>query len=202
MIWACYGLCQHPEIQTRLRAEIRAHLPSPVGSSDVTSLDIDRVPYLTAVCNEILRYYDVFVWTRREAGVDTSLLGQRIPKGTAIVIPFRAIHRDKSIWGEDADTFNPDRWVSNSKSGTPRLTSGGAKSNFGVMSFFHGPRSCIGEAFARAEFACLLAAWVGRFEFELNDKAQLDEKNLKTAGGFTTGPVDGLDVRVKIVPGW
>ncbi|KAG0646456.1 Cytochrome P450 monooxygenase FUM15 [Hyphodiscus hymeniophilus] len=201
MTWACYGLCQHPEVQTRLRNEIRGRLPSPAGADDITSLDIDRIPYLKAVCNEVLRYYDVFVWTRREAAVDTSLLGQPIPKGTAMVIPFRAIHRDKSLWGHDADVFNPDRWMSDSSSGSSRV-SGGATSNFGVMSFLHGPRSCIGENFARAEFACLLAAWVGRFEFELNDKREMDEEKLKTAGGFTTGPVNGLDVRIRIVDGW
>jgi cytochrome P450 len=202
MIWATYGLSQHPDIQKRLRAEVRAKLPSPVGASDVTSVDIDKVPYLIAVCNEILRFYDVFVWTRREAGIDTSLCGQHIPKGTSIVIPFTAIHRDKSIWGDDADVFNPDRWMPDEKSGSTRVTNGGVTSNFGVMSFLHGPRSCIGEAFARAEFACLLAAWVGQFEFELNDKNEMNRENLETGGGFTVGPINPLDIRVRVIPGW
>ncbi|KAM3427171.1 hypothetical protein NHJ13734_009089 [Beauveria thailandica] len=47
------------------------------------------------------------------------------------------------------------------------------------MPFLHGPRSCIGMSFAKGEFACLLAAWVGHFEFELRDKAMLDEANIK-----------------------
>ena len=196
LTWATYGLCQHPDIQKKLRDEVRAKLPSPAGNSDITSFDIDRVPYLSAVCNEILRYYDVFVWTWREAAVDTSLLGQPIPKGTKLVLPFSAIHRDRKLWGEDADKFDPERWIAD------KSKNGGPESNFAFMSFLHGPRSCIGEAFARAEYACLLAAWVGRFEFELNDQKEMDEKNLEVAGGFTIGPIHGLDVKVRSLEGW
>lgn len=49
---------------------------------------------------------------------------------------------------------------------TPHNTDG-ASVNFAFLTLLHGPRSCIGSHFARAEFACLLAGWVGRFEFEL-----------------------------------
>ncbi len=58
MTWAAYLLAKHPEVQTRLRAEVREHLP-PMSDdeSTVSSSDIDRLPYLNAVCNEILRYY-------------------------------------------------------------------------------------------------------------------------------------------------
>ena len=57
MTWAAYLLAKHPEVQTRLRAEIRENLPS-ISDTDTTvsSVDIDRLPYLTAVCNEVLRY--------------------------------------------------------------------------------------------------------------------------------------------------
>ncbi|KFY53297.1 hypothetical protein V496_07724 [Pseudogymnoascus sp. VKM F-4515 (FW-2607)] len=198
MTWATYALCQYPEVQTRLRAEIRANLPSPSGATNVTSFDIEHTPYLNAVCSEVMRFYDVFVWTFREAVVDTTVLGQKIPKGTQLVIPVSAMHRDRKIWGDDADSFNPDRWMP----GKANSSLGGADSNFAFMTFNQGPRICIGESFARAEFACLLAAWVGRFEFELNDPRELDDKNYILAGGFGVGPVKGLDIKVRIVDGW
>ena len=195
MSWATYALAQYPEVQQRLRDDIRANLPSPSGSSQITSLDIDKVPYLTAVCNEVMRYYDVFVWTFREAVVETSLVGQKIPKGTQIVIPVAAIHRDRKIWGDDADEFNPDRWLTGKKTGGP-------DTNFAFMTFNQGPRVCIGETFARAEFACLLAAWAGRFQWELNDPRELIDENYICAGGFGVGPVKGLDIKARVVEGW
>ena len=82
-----------------------------------------------------------------------------------MVVPW-AINRDPAHWGPDAGIFNPDRWM-----GPGRAGSGGASSNFAFMTFFHGPRSCIGESFARTEMACLLAVLVGRFEMELEDPA-------------------------------
>ena len=35
-----------------------------------------------------------------------------IPKGTQVVIAIRALNRDKSLWGEDADVWKPERWFS------------------------------------------------------------------------------------------
>jgi cytochrome P450 len=35
--------------------------------------------------------------------------------------------------------------------------------------FLFGPRGCIGQAFAKAEMRCLLAAYVERFRFDMFD---------------------------------
>lgn len=51
MIWAMYSLCQHPEIQRKLRDEVRSKLPSP--DSLITAAEIDNCQYLRAVCNEV-----------------------------------------------------------------------------------------------------------------------------------------------------
>jgi len=82
----------------------------------------------------------------------------------------------------------PERWM-----GAGRANSGGAESNYAFMTFLHGPRSCIGQGFAKAEFACLLAAWVAGFETELEVEGQV----LEVEGGrVTSRPKGGLRVRV------
>jgi len=194
MTWAVYALCQHPTVQTKLRAEIRKNLPSPAGFSDVTSADIDKLPYLNAVCNEVFRFYPILPRTLREAVVDTSLVGVPIPKGSMLILVPSAVHRSRAMWGDRADVFDPERWMESA--------SGGATSNYAFMTFLQGPRACIGTSFARGEFACLLAGFVGRFEFELNDVREMDEKNFKVSGGITVGPVNGLDVKLRVVEGW
>lgn len=47
-----------------------------------------------------------------------------------------------------------------------RPKSTGPETPYAFLTFLHGPRSCIGQSFARAELACLVAAWVGAFETE------------------------------------
>jgi cytochrome P450 len=90
--------------------------------------------------------------------------------------------------------FEPERWL--------REASGGAKSNYAFMTFIHGPRSCIGEKFSRGEFATLVAAWVGRFEWALADEKVRDEGSLEIKGGITSKPANGMWTRVRRVEGW
>lgn len=200
LTWAVYSLCLHPSVQTRLRTEVHANLPSLSSDKPVTSLDIDNMPYLNAVCNEVLRYFPPVAITVRDAAVDTSILGCPVPAGTKIFLAPRATNRDKTLWGEEADKFNPDRWLAGSPA-SPHVTNGGASSNYAMMTFLQGPRTCIGQAFSKAEFACLLAAWVGRFEFELANEKDRDEKNL-AAAGLTARPANGLWVKVRVVDAW
>ncbi|CAD6441612.1 7d2618ea-c7bb-4b64-8afa-f24a2cca4826 [Sclerotinia trifoliorum] len=200
MAWAIYLLCAYPEVQSRLREEVRAKLPSPDSTATVTNQDIDYMPYLNAVCNEILRYFPPVPLTLREAAVDTIISGHRIPKGTRVMLIPWAINKDEKMWGPSARKFNPDRWLP--ENGDSHNTSGGSSSNYAFLTFLHGPRSCIGQAFAKAEFAILLATWIGRFEFELRDKNMMDEKNLYIKGGVTAKPAKGLYVKVKVREGW
>ena len=46
-------------------------------------------------------------------GLDGTLMDQiLIPKGTLIAISIASGNRDKSVWGEDALQWKPDRWLS------------------------------------------------------------------------------------------
>lgn len=116
-----------------------------------------------------------------------------------MLVPW-AINKDEAQWGPDAAKFNPDRWLPSDEN--PRSANGGAPSNYALMTFLHGPRSCIGSGFAKAEFACLVAAWIGRFEFSLNDPKEHDEKNMVIKGGVTAKPAKGMYVKTKVVEGW
>lgn len=201
MTWAIYMLSRFPMVQERLRQEIRGNLPSIDADTDITSLDIDHMPYLNAVCNEILRYYAPVPITIRDTAQDTDILGHKIPKGVRVILAPWATNFDKSLWGPDAHEFNPERWMSTGAD-DKRAASGGATSNFAFMTFLHGPRSCIGQAFAKAEFACILAGWIGRFAFELKNKEEMDEKNIDIKGGVTARPSKGMYVHATVVDGW
>ncbi|KAI2478388.1 Cytochrome P450 [Pyrenophora tritici-repentis] len=189
LTWAVYCLCLHPSVQTRLRAELRSELSSALSpNGTITSSEIDRLPYLNAVLNETMRLFPPVPLTLREAAHDTTIQNHFVPAGTTVVICPWAINTSVHLWGDDAKDFNPERWL---KPGM--ANSGGADSNYAVCTFLHGPRSCIGKDFAKAEFACLVAALVGRFEVAFEEAGY----ELKIQGGITASPKGGLRVRVK-----
>lgn len=201
--WAIYALCCHPEVQTRLRQEVQEHLPAindPTTRASVTSVDIDDMPYLNAVCSEVLRFHPSVTMSTRVALKDTSILGNRVPKGTRVIFGTLATNKDPALWGPDASQFNPDRWMPKYE-GDTSATIGGASSNFALLTFLHGPRACIGMRFARAELACLLAAWVGRMEFCLRYPEEIDQTKFDLKSVSTARPANGINVRVKVLDG-
>ncbi|KAI4729451.1 cytochrome P450 monooxygenase [Aureobasidium sp. EXF-10728] len=189
MTWAVYVLGKYPEVQQKLREELRAsNLPDIRDTSaQVTAEHIEQLPYLHAVTNEVLRYYCPVPMTIRVAAKDVVLSGQLIPEGTTVLTPLIAANHNSSMWSEDPKVFNPDRWM-----GPGRANTGGAESNYSNMSFSHGPRGCIGASFAKAEFACLLAAWVLGFETTLVDP----EMKADVTGGIIRRIKGGLRVKV------
>lgn len=226
LTWAVYVLSKNPDMQKRLREEIRAHLPSPTTSSSSSSVSIkdlatvidNHMPYLQAICLEVLRYYSPVPVTYRKGSVDTTIQGTTIPAGTPIVLCPRAINRNVALWGEDADVFKPERYLvsQQSKNGvahnytdsldenthSEKSGSSSTRSNYATMTFLHGPRSCIGQSFAKAELAILVAVLFGRFEFSLADELQGDELKIRMRRGATNRPVGGMSVKVSLVEGW
>ena len=66
---------------------------------------------------------------------------------------------------------------------------------YAFATFLHGPRSCIGQGFARAELACLIAAWVEGFDTEFAVPDVGSEQD--DAGGLVNGVrvVTGISAR-------
>lgn len=217
LTWACYVLAKNPEMQSRLRDEIRAHLPSPFQSlssntEGLATIIDNHMPYLQAICQEVLRYFAPVPITFREAALDTTINGTPIPAGTSLALCIRATNHDISLWGDDANVFNPDRYLSQTKQehvdpleeeghGEAPKRNAGNRSNYATLTFLHGPRSCIGQSFARSEMAILLAMLIGRFELALADETLRDETKVKVRRGATNRPAD-LHLKFKLVEGW
>lgn len=206
IVWAIYMLSRDQTLQQQLREEIRQSLPSIDSwnaNAQISSAEINRLPLLQAICSETLRFFTPVRLTMREATQDTYLQGVSIPRGTKVMISSCATNTDRTLWGPDAAEFNPYRWVrSNSDGKLETVPAGGASNNYALLTFSQGPRSCIGQGFARAEFACLLAGLIGRFEFRLKDEALMDLANVEVGDGITAKPKNGLRVVVRAVPGF
>lgn len=85
--------------------------------------------------------------------------GLKIPCGTSIELCCAVIQRNPTIWGDDADKVDPDRWVgipSNDKRLNP----------WAFSAFSNGPRICIGKGFALLELKTIMVELVRNFSFE------------------------------------
>ena len=190
--WASYLLALHADIQTRLRHEIQSVITeSGIEQDSVTAEQLDSMPFLQAVCNEVLRMFPTVPVTSREAIRTTYIGDQIVPKGTQIMISPSGINKLPSLWGPDAAEFNPDRWMP--EKGDP--ATGGAANRYSFLTFLHGPRSCIGQGFALTELKCLLACLLLRFDISLvreEDKVEVPE----AAGVITVKPKEGMHLRL------
>lgn len=180
-------------MQDRLRAEVQKVMGGKTGEGDMNAALIDEMPFLHAVVHEGLRLYPTVPHTVREALKDTTIGDVVVPKGTAVIIAPMGYNRITSLWGPDAMEFNPDRWID--KDGKVSIT-GSATSQYSFGTFLHGPRSCIGQNFARMELKCLLSAMMLNFRFELMDPSIIDTEAVEPAGTVTIKPKGGMYLRL------
>ncbi|EXJ68057.1 uncharacterized protein A1O5_08672 [Cladophialophora psammophila CBS 110553] len=206
--WALYLLAHNPQVQSALRVEIQTHLPSP--SSSEESVDaplIESLPYLAAVCNETLRLFPPAPVLRRHAvKPETVVLHQPLPVGTMLITSIWGTHRTRNIWGRDAKEFKPERFLQYGEDGKmkldPHAAFQGEDATYRYLPFGAGPRSCIGERYARGECATLLAGLVGRFEWSLVNPDKKMGEDIKMNFGIVSKPEGGLMLRAQKVDGW
>ncbi|EJF59821.1 cytochrome P450 [Dichomitus squalens] len=171
-------LAQHPEVQEKLRNEIlEAH------KGDVFDYDmLVSLPYLDAVCRESLRVHapvsNLFRETRQDVvlplskpirGVDGTMIHEIfVPKDTVVAIGLLASNRSKAIWGEDAEEWKPERWLSPLPESVAEAKVPGIYSN--LMTFLGGGRACIGFKFSQLEMKVILCLLLSKFTFTPSDK--------------------------------
>ena len=168
---------------------------SPLPADFDLTRAIESLPLLNAVCNETLRLFPPVPVTMRDSVRDTTIDNVHVPAGTRVYIVPWAVNRSPELWGENACEFVPERWIDADGKGN---NSGGVESNYAIMTFLHGPRSCIGEKFAKAELKVLLAVFCGKFLMELVEGEEVPVP----AGAITTKPKNGMRLRLKVLDDW
>jgi cytochrome P450 len=74
-----------------------------------------------------------------------------VPSGTVVDTNFGQLHRDKDIWGDDADEFRPERWE-------------GIKPMWDYVPFLGGPRMCPAQQQALTQMGYILVRLTREFE--------------------------------------
>lgn len=149
--WSWYRVYGDAEIKARLFAELNS-----LGDS-ADPLDIIRLPYLSAVCNETLRMYPVTMFMiPRAVRKSTKICDRKIDPGMLVTVGTYTIHHRPDIYPQP-ETFKPDRFLDSRFSPYEFLPFGG------------GMRGCIGGEIALYQLKLALATVVSHYQLELKN---------------------------------
>ncbi|KAI9924943.1 hypothetical protein ASPWEDRAFT_162858 [Aspergillus wentii DTO 134E9] len=187
--WTVLLLARHPEVFQKLRKIIVEEFGTYENPQNITFASLKSCQYLQHCMNEVLRLYPVVPMNRRTAVRDTTLpLGGGpdgsqpvyVTKGQAVMYNVHILHRRKDLWGPDADSFIPERWVNR-------------KVTWDYLPFNGGPRICIGQQFALTEAGYVLVRLLQRFD-GIEDVHP--EQKIRHGLTLTSCPADLVTVRL------
>lgn len=158
-----HEIALNPDVQERLRREIRATLERADGGTPTYDA-INRMRYLDAVVTEVNRMYPLPAFLDRLCvkefelppathSPDGSEKPVKLRPGDVIWFPVYPIHRDP-VYYPDPDKFDPGRFLDRQPDPNVHLT-------FGL-----GPRLCIGNRFALMESKILIFYLLARCALE------------------------------------
>jgi cytochrome P450 len=149
-----------PGLLQDLREELDPALIIDKEKNEVT-IDITTVknecPLLLSTLKESLRCHGMGTAVR--VVVQDTLLGDyMLKKGSMVQIPLQVIHHDPKHWGEDAEDFQPYRFVKEANQGKK------IPDDSGYRSFGGGKHLCPGRFFATNEILAVVALFISRYE--------------------------------------
>ncbi|WZZ82821.1 hypothetical protein YC2023_103393 [Brassica napus] len=166
LTWFFWLLSKNPEVTTKIRQEINTKLsPRTNNDSDHFSSfnpqDLNKLVYLHGALCEALRLYPPVPFQHKSpTKPDVLPSGHRVDASTKIVFCLYSLGRMKSLWGEDASEFKPERWISE----TGRLIH---VPSFKFLSFNAGPRTCLGKEVAMTQMKTVAVKVIQNYEIEI-----------------------------------
>ncbi|XP_060647591.1 probable cytochrome P450 313a4 isoform X2 [Drosophila nasuta] len=161
VVYTLMLLAMFPEYQEKAFQELRSLFPNP-GDFDVTYADTQNMGYMDLILNESMRLLAPVPIIARQTMQDVRLSnGIVIPKGVQIGIDIFHLHRDKKIWGENAEEFNPEHFLPHNMQD---------KHPYSFIPFTKGIRNCIGWRYALVSIKLTLAKLLRNYKFSTKFK--------------------------------
>ncbi len=185
MSFTLYFLLNHPDVLERAYREVDEVLGRDIAVQP-TIREVNRLTYIQQILFEALR-----LWPTAPAialsPYEDELLGGRykLKKGAFTTLLTLMLHRDKSVWGENAEAFDPEQFSRDAMAGRPAHA---------YKPFGNGKRACIGRQFAIQEATLAIGMILQRFEL-------IDHANyrLKIRESLSIKP-DGFRMKVRLRP--
>lgn len=162
-----YYLLKHPKVLARAREEVDQVLGKDIGRAPSIA-QLGKLEYTRAILLEALRLWPTAPAFSLSPFKDEIIGGKyRIPKGTFVTVLIPSLHRDTEIWGDDPDSFDPDRFSRAAEASRPA---------YAYKPFGNGRRACIGRQFALQEAVLVLGMILQRFKLFDHTDYKLDIK--------------------------
>jgi len=182
---ATYYLHQNPQFRERMMKEVKEYF------SDISTITLDtlnKCELTTAFMKEVLRFqHPAGAIFDRIATEDHKLGPLHIKKGTSVNVGYIANNFNPEFH-DNADTFDPDRWLTNSKT-----RESVAKDPYVYLAFSAGPRNCIGQHFAMIQARVIFCLFLKKYDFYLRP-----DYKLKMTLRFLYEPLE--DIKYKLTP--
>lgn len=189
LTWLLYELCKNPKYKQELIKEIDSYWLN----HDEPSYDtLHELPFMTKCITETLRMWPALAnGTYRELEHNETIKGIDgnpviVKKGTYVQIMNWNRHRNKELWGADANIFNPHRQFKDSEIWSYKGFGTTNVSSDRYSPFTYGPRNCIGKNFSHMEMRLILLYLFKDYDFQLTQE-QLNH-NISGVNLFTMGP--------------
>ncbi len=181
LTFAMYELLRHPEVLARAVEQVDGVL----GDQAARFEHLAELTYLDQILKETLRLWPTAPAFPVSPLQDQTTLGGRyhIDGHETLLVSTLALHRDPAVWGQQPDSFDPDRFAFDRAQQLPP----NAWKPFG-----NGQRSCTGRGFALQEAVLFLAMLLQRFEIFAADPGY----QLTITQTLTIKP-DGLHMHVR-----
>ncbi|SJL08658.1 related to cytochrome P450 CYP2 subfamily [Armillaria ostoyae] len=169
------AMTQNPKIQKKAQEAI----DDTIGCDRLPEFsDYKSVPYINAILKEVLRWRAVTpLAVPHSVTLDDEYRGYHIPKDSIVVGNAWAMLNDVSVYGENPDVFNPDRFLKDGKI-NPDIP-------HPEEAFGFGRRICPGQDMAEASMWMTIASILAVFNIT---KAVDDKGNVvEPSGEFTSG---------------
>ncbi|KAH8679978.1 cytochrome P450 [Tricladium varicosporioides] len=179
------NILSYPGCQEKIHAEIDKAMNEGrlVGKGEVPGTrDMEeQLPYLRACLRESMRVHGVIGMPllRKVPVGGRELEGVWVPGGATVGINMWVLHRDKSLYGEDADEWRPDRWLEYSEEKIRTLEPYN-------MSFGAGVRSCPGKHLAAAVYMKTITMLLRDFEWSFSEEEPEPDLEGKLRCTFST----------------
>ncbi|KAF2685008.1 cytochrome protein [Lentithecium fluviatile CBS 122367] len=168
MVMGIFHCLEQPAVLARLKAELTDSIPVP--NTIPSWVELEKLPYLTAVINESLRLG--FGSVQRSPRINRLHALQYkqwvIPPGTAVGMDSYHMHTNPHIF-PDPFVFRPERWLHDPKGPDGRRPLTNYLTTFGA-----GSRICIAMHLAYMELFVTLATVLRRHEFQLFETDRSD----------------------------
>jgi len=183
--FAVYFLLNNPHVLLKACEEVDRVLGHDINAKP-TAQQVNQLVYIGQILKESLRLWPTAPAFGLYPYQNETIGGKyKLRKRTFVTVLTAMLHRDKSVWGPQAEVFNPDNFAPEREAKMPQHA---------FKPFGNGQRACIGRQFAMTEATLVIGMILQRFKLVDHTRYQLKIKE-----SLTIKP-EGLVMRVRLRP--